>query len=122
MGKTTRASSAGAWVGKVLNWDCLFVHRKEGFFLSVYVDDIKMAGQKQNVAPTWKKFDEKRGYCTNQHHFLTMYTWDVFSVNANRMRQLLNNIRRCLSHVFLLEQPRNTRMAKTSRTNCSVVS
>ena len=31
------------------NWECLFVHREKGLFLSVYVDDIKMAGKKQNI-------------------------------------------------------------------------
>ena len=30
------------WV-EVPNWECMFVHRKQGLFLSVYVDDIKMA-------------------------------------------------------------------------------
>ena len=40
---------------QVPNWECLFVHRKPGLFLSVYVDDIKMAGKKQNVAPMWKR-------------------------------------------------------------------
>ena len=30
---------------KVSNWECFFVH------LSVYVDDIKMAGKKQNINP-----------------------------------------------------------------------
>ena len=39
---------------KVPNWECLFVHRWQKF-LSVYVDDIKMAGKKQNLAPVWKK-------------------------------------------------------------------
>ena len=34
---------------KVPNWECLFVHREEGLFLSVYVDDIEMAGNKQSV-------------------------------------------------------------------------
>ena len=29
--------------------------RKQGLFLSVYVDDIIMAGRKQNMAPMWKK-------------------------------------------------------------------
>ena len=29
------------------NWECMFVHRKQGLFLSVYVDDIKLAGKKQ---------------------------------------------------------------------------
>ena len=40
---------------KVANSECLFVHRKQGLFLSVYVDDIKLAGKKQNMAPMWKK-------------------------------------------------------------------
>ena len=30
-----------AWE-KVSNWECLFVHRQKGLFLSVYVDDIKI--------------------------------------------------------------------------------
>ena len=33
----------------------MFVHRKQGLFLSVYVHDIKMAGKKQTLAPMWKK-------------------------------------------------------------------
>ena len=32
------------WV-KEPNWECLFVHRNTGLFLSVYVDHIKMAGK-----------------------------------------------------------------------------
>ena len=35
--------------------ECLFVHRKQGLFLSVHVDDMKMVGNKQNLAPMWKK-------------------------------------------------------------------
>ena len=27
---------------------------RKGLFLSVYVDDIKLAGEKQNMSPTWK--------------------------------------------------------------------
>ena len=30
------------------------MHQEEGLFLSVYVDDIKLAGKKQNIEPTWK--------------------------------------------------------------------
>ena len=33
----------------------LFVHRKQGLFLSIYVDDIKMAGKQQHMAPMRKK-------------------------------------------------------------------
>ena len=40
---------------QVPNWECLFVHRKQGCFLSVHVDDIKMAWTKENMAPMWKK-------------------------------------------------------------------
>ena len=60
---------AGLWYGKgnlrrfllkhgwekVPNWECLFrSHRQKGLFLSVYVDDIKLAGKKQNIDPMWK--------------------------------------------------------------------
>ena len=38
---------------KVSNWECLFVHRDKGLFLSVYVDDIKLTGKKQNIDPMW---------------------------------------------------------------------
>ena len=39
---------------KVSNWACLFVHSEKGLFLSVHVDDIKLAGKKQNIDPMWK--------------------------------------------------------------------
>ena len=39
---------------KVSSWECLFVHREKGLFLSVYVDDIRLAGKRQNIDPTWK--------------------------------------------------------------------
>ena len=38
---------------KVSNWECLFVQREKGLFLSVCVDDIKLAGKKQNINPMW---------------------------------------------------------------------
>ena len=39
---------------KVSTWECLFVHREKGLFLSAYVDDIKLAGKKQNINPMRK--------------------------------------------------------------------
>ena len=39
---------------KVSNWQCFFVHREIGLFLYVFVDDIKLAGKKQNMNPMWK--------------------------------------------------------------------
>ena len=43
---------------KIPNWKCLFVHREKGLFLSVYVDDIKLAGKKHNIDPMWKVLKE----------------------------------------------------------------
>ena len=41
------------------NWECLFVHREKGLFLSVYVDDIKLGGKKQNIDPMWKVLNKE---------------------------------------------------------------
>ena len=41
---------------KVSKWECLFVHSEKGFFLSVYVDDIKL---KQNIVPMWKVLNKE---------------------------------------------------------------
>ena len=44
---------------KVQNWECLFVHDQKGLFLSVYVDDIKLAGKKQNIDALWKVLNKE---------------------------------------------------------------
>ena len=44
---------------KIPNWECLFVHREKGLFLSVHVDDTKLAGKKQNLDPMWKPLNEE---------------------------------------------------------------
>ena len=44
---------------KIPNWECLFVHREKGFFLSVYVDAIKLVGKKQNIDPMWKVLNKE---------------------------------------------------------------
>ena len=46
---------------KVSNWECFFVHREKGLFLSVNVDDIKLAGKKQNINPMWKVLNKEVG-------------------------------------------------------------
>ena len=50
MGKTIRISFIRTWMG-----ENSFVHRRQELFLSKNVDDIKMAGKQQNMAPMWKK-------------------------------------------------------------------
>ena len=44
---------------KVSNWECFFVHREKGLFLSVYVDDINLTGKKQNIDPMWKVLNKE---------------------------------------------------------------
>ena len=40
---------------KIPIWECLYRYIvKKGLFLSVYVDDIKLAGKKQHLDPMWK--------------------------------------------------------------------
>ena len=36
-----------------------FVHREKGLFSSMYVDDIKLAGKKQNLDPMWKVLNKE---------------------------------------------------------------
>ena len=44
---------------KVSNWECFFVHRQKGLFFYVYVEDIKLAGKKQNFDPMWKELNKE---------------------------------------------------------------
>ena len=66
---------------KVSNWECLFVHREKGLFLSVYVDDIKLAGKKPNIKPMWKVLN-KEVDLGEPTFSLIMYTWDVLKDNV----------------------------------------
>ena len=60
MGKAIRESSIETWLGKkVPNWECLIVQREKGLFFSVYVDDILLAGKKQNIDPMWKVLNKE---------------------------------------------------------------
>ena len=69
---------------KVSNWECLFVHREKGLFLSVYVDDIKLAGKKQNLDPMW----------------LDHVYRDVLKDNAKEAKILWTITEPCLNHEF----------------------
>ena len=56
---------------KISNWECFFVHREKGLFLSVYVyvDDIKLVGKKPNVDPMWKVLYSVKKLTWEKHHF-----------------------------------------------------
>ena len=66
---------------KIPNWECLFVHREKGLFLSVYVDDIKLAG-KNTILIRCGKYSTKKLIWENQHLSLIMYTWAALNDNA----------------------------------------
>ena len=84
---------------KVPNWECLFGHRKRVILVSIYA--WQQNGWKESeLAPMWRNW-WNMWILTNPHHFLTMFSWDTFSLNANRMKQKWNSIRRCLNHVFI---------------------
>ena len=79
---------------KVSNWECLFVHREKGLFLSVYVDDIILAEKKQNIDPMWKVLNKEVDL--GEPISLIMYTWDVLKGNVKD----LTITETCLSHEF----------------------
>ena len=60
---------------KVSNWECFFVHREKGLFLSVYVDDLK-------TLIRCGKYSTKKLIWENQHLSLIMCTWDVLKDNV----------------------------------------
>ena len=54
------------------NWECLFVYHEKGLFLSVHVDDIKLAGKKQNLDPMFGRTNIFLGSCILGLHSKTM--------------------------------------------------
>ena len=44
---------------KVQGHECLYVHREKQLFLSVYVDDFKMAGKTSNLSTMWETLGKK---------------------------------------------------------------
>ena len=79
---------------KIPNLECLFVHREKGLFLSVYVDDIKLAG-KNKILIRCGKYSIKKLIWENQHLSWIMCTWDALCTMPNKQRycgQLQNHV------------------------------
>ena len=51
---------------KIPNWECLFVHREKGLFLSVYVDDINWL-ERNKILIRCGKYSTKKSIWENQH-------------------------------------------------------
>ena len=83
MGKGIEKVLLKTWMGensKLGNVSSFIV--KKGLFLSVYVDDIKLAGKKHNIDPMWKVLNKEVDLGENQHLSWIMYTWDALNVNV----------------------------------------
>ena len=70
----------------------------KGLFLSGYVDDLKLAGKKQNVIPMW--YSSRKSIWENQHLSLIMYTWCVLKDNAKQAKILWTITEPCSNREF----------------------
>ena len=120
IGKTNPRSFLWIWVGESTELGMSVCSSETWVILSVYVDDIKMAGKKQNMAPMWKKW-WKLWILTNPHQVLAMCTWNVLSVNANRMNTYWTIYKDVRITFFCWSNRKTTGIGKTSRANGSVV-
>ena len=75
---------------KVPNWECLFVHREKGLFVSVYVDDLKKWLERNETLIGCRNYSTKKLIWENQHLSSIMKTWD--GLNSKTM---LNKQRYC---------------------------
>ena len=73
VGKAIPASSIRTRLGKSSELGMVIRSPRKGLFLSLYVDDIKLGGKKQNINPTWKILMNMLIW-ENQHHSLTTFT------------------------------------------------
>ena len=73
---------------KVSNWECLFVHRQKRSFLSVYVDDIKLAGKKQNIDPMWKLLNKEFDFGESTSFLDHVCAWVAVQDNAKQAKIL----------------------------------
>ena len=68
----------------------------------MYVDDIKLAGKKQNLDPMWK-VSTKKSIWANQHPSLTTFIWVALKENVKQAKILWTITQICLNPGFLLE-------------------
>ena len=75
---------------KIPNCECLVVHREKGLFCSVHVNDIKLAGKKQNLDPMWKLLNKEvdLGEPTS---FLDHVCWDLLKDNVEISKDIVDN-------------------------------
>ena len=80
---------------KVPNWECVFVHRKQGLFLSKYVDEY---------GSHVEEIDETCGFRRTNTISWPRKFEDELNVKVKRTRVSLTNMEKCSNHDFLLQQ------------------
>ena len=85
---------------KVSNWDCLFVHREKGLFLSVYVDDKKWAGKKHNIDRMWKILNKEVELGEPTSFLDHEYLGYALNDNVKQEKILLTITEPCLNQEF----------------------
>ena len=60
-----------------------------------------------------EELNEKTLICRSQHNFLITFFLDALNGSANQTKTSLSSTTRCLSPVFLLEQPKNYQDGKS---------
>ena len=90
---------------KVPNWECSFVHREKGLFLSVYVDVIKFAGKKQNTDPMWKVLNAQVDLGQSTSFFDHVYLGCTPCEEYTLTRHIFSYLHTCftVSHVTLAQ-------------------
>ena len=97
--KTTRRSFIRTCLAESTDFEnvCSFIEvclliENSGYFRQYVWMTSKWLEKKQNMTPCGKKKKMLRNVIlTNQHHFLTIYFWNVLNVNVKLMKQLLND-------------------------------
>ena len=78
---------------KIPNWECLFVHRQKGLFLSVYVDDIKLAGKKQNIDPDVERTKQRSWFGRTNIIPWPCFIWVALKENAKTSKDIVDTCR-----------------------------
>ena len=99
IGKAIWENPIETLLGENSNWECLFVHREIGLFLSVHVDDIKLTG-KNKILIQCGNYSMKKLIWGNQHLSLIMYTWDALNDNTKQAKILWTITEPCSNHEF----------------------
>ena len=76
---------------EVPTWECLFVHIRKGPFLSVYVDDIKMAGKKHKLCLMRKILMKNVDLQKSLQRFLFKFTWIVLNAKLKQNNSLIDD-------------------------------